>query len=164
MSTHEPGSARGPIFVIAGLAVVVISNAIMIGIAFSQPSIPATQDHWAESLEWEQELELRAHSHALGWKVREFARDGQALSLDIVDRQGQPLLGLRGSVTLRRADSVNDLSLALVEASEGRYRSEGAIPDAGLYELRVAVQDAKGERFAAQRWVELDALEPARAP
>jgi len=59
---------------------------------------------------------------------------------------------------------VNDLSLALVEASEGRYRSERAIPDVGLYELRVAVQDAKGERFAAQRWVELDALEPARAP
>ncbi|MFV8753570.1 FixH family protein [Nannocystaceae bacterium ST9] len=159
----ERGSWRGPIAVIAGLSGVVITNLIMIGIALSHPSLPASVDHWAESLAWEQELERRAHSRELGWSIAALAREGQALELTIVDAEQRPLAGLRGSVTLRRADRGDDHELSLVERGEGRYRGEPAIPSAGLYELTVALEDPSGEQFSARRWLDLAQLDVAEA-
>lgn len=165
MSTREAhendrADMGGPIAIVVGLGVVVIANVIMISLALSRPSIPATTDHWAESLVWEQELERRAHSRALGWSVRELARDRDALALSITDADHQPITGLSGSVTLRRADrGTDDHTLTLIEVHVGRYRSEQTIPDAGLYELSVALRDPAGDEFVDHRWLELDHLE-----
>lgn len=158
--SDAPRDLGGPIAIVVGLGVVVIANAIMISLALSRPSIPATTDHWAESLAWDRELERRAHSRALGWSVRELRRDQQALALSIVDAEQRPITGLHGSLTLRRADrGTDDHTLTLIEIDAGRYRSEQAIPDTGLYELAVALRDADGDEFAAHRWLELDSLD-----
>jgi nitrogen fixation protein FixH len=157
----ERAGRRGPIAVIAGLSGVVITNLIMIGIALSHPSLPASVDHWAESLAWEQELERRAHSRELGWSIAALAREGQALEITVVDAEQRPLAGLRGRVTLRRADRGDDLELTLVELGEGRYRGEPAIPSAGLYQLELALDDASGEHFTARRRLDLARLDDA---
>ncbi len=150
----------GPIAVVGGLTAVVISNAIMITIALSNPAVPATTDHWAESLDWERELDRRAHSRALGWSIAGLARADQALELRIVDAELRPIAGLQGSLTLRRADSnANDRTLALVELDGGRYRSDQPIPDSGLYELKVALHDDAGDEFTTQRWLEFGEVE-----
>lgn len=159
----DPRDRRGPIMIIAGLSGVVIANAIMIGIALSHPSVPETSDHWAESLEWDRELERRAHSRALGWSLATLERDHEAVALEVHDAQGHPLTGLHGTLTLRRADrGGDDRTLTLVELGEGRYRSVEAVPAAGLVELQVELGDAQGEQWAQQRWIELSTFEEPR--
>jgi nitrogen fixation protein FixH len=158
MSVSEPRShaPTAVIMVIIGLGVVVIANAIMISLALLHPSVPATNDHWAESLDWDRELERRAHSRELGWSIATIAREQQALELQVVDAEQRPLAGLRGQVTLRRADSnADDRTLTLIELDEGRYRSEPSLPDAGLYELSVTLHDAEGDEFVERRWLQL---------
>lgn len=163
-SSPDPRDRRGPIAIVFGLGCVIVANAIMIGIALTHPSIPATRDHWAESLAWDQELERRAHSRALGWTIATLERERDALALEVHDAQGRPLAGLQGSVTLRRADTgADDRTLALVEIGSGRYRSAESIPAAGLVELHVELHDAGGDAFGEQRWLELSSFEePSR--
>lgn len=149
--------------IVAGLAAVVIANAIMIGIALSHPSVPETRDHWAESLDWDRELERRAHSRALGWSLAALERDHDSVALEVRDAQGRPLAGLHGTLTLRRADRAgDDRTLELVELGEGRYRSRESVPDAGLVELSVELGDARGELWTQQRWLELATFEEPR--
>lgn len=156
----DPRDRRGPLMIIGGLAGVVIANAIMIGIALSHPSVPETHDHWAESLDWDRELERRAHSRALGWSLASLEREHDGVALEVHDAQGRPLAGLHGTLTLRRADRAgDDRTLTLVELGEGRYRSAETIPAAGLVELQVELGDAGGEQWAQQRWLELATFE-----
>lgn len=162
-SPSDPRDRRGPLMIVAGLSAVVVANAIMIGIALAHPSVPATSDHWAESLRWQDELERRAHSRALGWSLASLERDHEGVALEVHDAQGHPLAGLRGTLTLRRADTGSgDQTLELVEIGQGRYRSADTIPPSGLVELQVELHDGAGERWAAQRWVELSNFEERR--
>lgn len=150
-----------PIGIVTGLAVVVVANAIMIGIALSNPSTKASEDHWAEAMAWDQELERRAQSRALGWSLARLERDGEnRLVVRVIDREGAALLGLEGSLALQRSDSAaHDRELALVELGEGRYRSDAAVPAGGLFELRFELHDHSGATFVQRQRLELDALE-----
>ncbi len=148
-----------PVGIAVGLGCVGIANAIMISIALSNPSTPASADHWAESLAWDQELELRERSAALGWALTGVARlDGDRLAVALVDAQGRPLTGLRGSLSLERSDSAaHDVRLELRELGEGRYEASGA-PARGLVRLTLDVEDRQGRRFVTRQQLELDAL------
>jgi nitrogen fixation protein FixH len=161
--TEQRDRAWGwPLGIGIGLGLVGVANAIMISIALSHPSAPASTDHWAESLAWDRELELREHSAALGWSITTIAWRDQArdrLELRLVDGDGRPLVGLRGSVTLERSDSAeHDLRLELRELGEGRYLADGTPARAGLVRLTVDVEDRQGERFVARRQIELDGI------
>ncbi|PRP96597.1 hypothetical protein ENSA5_36730 [Enhygromyxa salina] len=158
-------SKAWPIGVVVGLGVVVVANAIMISIAVSNPSAPAAADHWTESLEWDQELDLRERSAALGWSVAQLGRspDGGSLGVDLIDAEGRALTGLSGTLTLERSDSAaHDRALALHEAPGGRYLTAGEIPARGLYEVTIDVHTAAGERFVTRQRAELRTL-PALA-
>ena len=50
--------------------IVAMANAWMISKAVSNPSVPASEDHWADNLAINEELEEREASAALGWRVR----------------------------------------------------------------------------------------------
>ncbi|MCA9696172.1 MAG: FixH family protein [Myxococcales bacterium] len=157
----EPASRNlaWPVGIVVGLGFVVVANAIMIGVAVSHPSAPAAGDHWAESLAWDQELELRERSAALGWSIAELGGDARGLTLRLLDDRGRPLTGLRGELRLERADSTShDARLSLIDLGEGRYRSEPA-PISGLVHVALDVQDPAGNRFVAQRSIEIDAQE-----
>jgi nitrogen fixation protein FixH len=152
-----------PIGIGVGLGAVAIANAIMISIALSHPSAPAAEDHWAESLAWDRELELRERSAALGWSVASLTRvDDRRLAVELIDAEGRPLAGLEGSVTLERSDSAaHDRSFALREAGEGRYLGLDELPSAGLYRLTFDLRASSGERFVTRQRVDLGALPQA---
>lgn len=151
-----------PVGIAVGLGCVGIANAIMISIALSHPSAPASADHWAESLAWDQELELRERSAALGWSIASIAwqdEDRDRVQLRLIDSAARPLLGLRGSVTLERSDTAaEDLRLELRELGEGRYVADGGTPTAGLVRLTLDVEDPRGERFVTRKQVALGEL------
>ena len=158
-------SRAWPIGVIVGLGAVVVTNMIMISIAISHPSAPASTDHWRESLDWDRELALREHSAALAWSVDGLGRssDGHTLAMDLLDADRQALRGLQGVVRLERSDSVaHDLELPLHEAGDGRYLALGELPARGLYRVTIDVHSATGERFVSHTRVELGDL-PALA-
>lgn len=145
-----------PIGIIVGLGAVVVANAVMITIAITHPSAPASDDHWAESLDWDRELAAREASAALGWSIvsMRVGADG-ALELEIVDASGQGVSGLHGTLTLARADTATqDRTLEWLEIGGGRYRSTGELPERGLFVATVDLQRASGERFVVQRRLE----------
>jgi len=154
-----------PVGIVVGLGAVIVANAIMITIAVSNPSMPAAQDHWAESLAWDRELELRERSAALGWSVAglgwtDAGREG--VGLDLVDREGRALTGLRGSVAIERADTLDqDVRVELRELGEGRYVVDApnqAIAQTGLVRLTLDVQAVTGERFVVRQALDLAAV------
>ncbi len=151
-----------PVGIVVGLGFVGVANAIMISIALSHPSAPAAEDHWAESLTWDRELELRERSAALGWSIETIGwRDEgrERVQLRVVDGDGRPLAGLRGNVTLQRSDTANrDVRLELLDLGDGRYLTDGAAAKAGLVRLTLDVEDPRGERFVSRRQITLDEL------
>lgn len=151
-----------PVGIVVGLGFVVVANAIMIGIALSHPSVPAAEDHWAESLDWDRELAQRERSAALGWSVVEIGASAElpgAVELRVVDREGRALTGLSGTLALERSDSDRfDRELKLVELGEGRYRSAEGVPQSGSFELELALRSPAGERFVTRSRVDLGAL------
>jgi nitrogen fixation protein FixH len=147
--------------VIGGLSAVVITNSIMVGIAISHPSTPASVDHWSESLAWDEELAVREHSAALGWSVAGLSRssDGRTLAVDVIDAKGHALPGLTGAVRLERSDSAaHDLEFELGDAGDGRYLALGELPTSGLYLVTIDVRGQGDERFVTHQRVALDAL------
>jgi nitrogen fixation protein FixH len=168
MNPEQPRTAtpsrRGlawPIGIAVGLGAVVIANAIMITIALSNPSAPAAKDHWAESLRWEQELEQRQRSAALGWSIASLAwrePGHERIELRLIDRDGAPLVGLRGTLTLQRSDTAAyDVELDLVELGEGRYLADGEPNTSGLVRLTLTVE-RDTQRYVSQQQIELGAL------
>lgn len=148
-----------PVGIVVGLGTVAIANAIMISIAISHPSAPASTDHWAESLAWDQELALREHSLALGWSLAAIGWHGQDLELRLIDAQGQALTGLHGTITLQRSDTADrDLRVELLELERGRYLAAGATDHSGLVRLTLDVMSPSGERFVARQQLDLGAL------
>jgi nitrogen fixation protein FixH len=147
-----------PVGIAVGLGFVVIANAIMITIALTHPSAPASADHWAESLAWDEELALRERSAALGWSLAAIGWRDESLELRLLDAQGRALTGLSGTVTLERSDTADhDLRLELRELGEGRYVADGAA-QAGLVRLTLAVVDASDQRFVTRQQLELGEL------
>lgn len=167
MTDHETTDKRAlgwPIGIVVGLTSVVVANAIMISIALSHPSAPASADHWAESLSWDRELEQRAKSRELGWSLGALERDPEGrLLISVVDRRGEGLVGLTGAVALQRSDSTaHDQTLSLVELGEGRYRSRERAPNQGLYELELelhrSADASRPETFVHRQRLAFDEL------
>lgn len=155
----EPRAWGWPVGIATGLGLVVVANAIMITIAISHPSAPASADHWAESLAWDRELELRQRSAALGWSIAAIGWADQSLQLQLVDVDGRPLVGLRGSVTLERADTAaHDVRLDLRELGSGVYVVDDVPIATGLVRSTLDVEDRHGRRFVTRRPLELGAL------
>lgn len=164
-SSKPRHSGRGwPTGIAIGLGAVVVANAVMISIALRHPSVPASKDHWSESLAWDQELARREASAALGWSVAKIERSGegaQHLEFSVVDRQGQPVLGLRGQMRLERSDSADhDANLELSELGSGRYRSEAGVPSTGLYRATLLLDGRHGEHFELTRQLALGDVAP----
>lgn len=159
MTEKTPRAWAWPVGIAVGLGGVGIANAIMISIALTHPSAPASTDHWAESLAWDQELALRERSVALGWSIAAIGWRDESLELRLVDAQGRELAGLRGAITLERSDTTaHDLRVELRELGEGRYRADGTAAQTGLVRLTLDVENPSGERFVTRQQLELGTL------
>lgn len=157
--TEQHRAWAWPVGIAVGLGLVGVANAIMISIAISHPSAPASVDHWAESLAWDRELALRERSVALGWSIAAIGWSGESLELRLIDGEGRSLPGLRGTVTLERSDTVDtDLRIELRERGEGRYLADKAAAQTGLVRLTLDVSNAAGDRFVTRQQLDLGTL------
>ncbi|MCA9705396.1 MAG: FixH family protein [Myxococcales bacterium] len=130
-----------------GLGVVVVANAVMIHLATSHPSAPASSDHYGDSLRWSEIQAERGRARALGWQVAlepcaRLGGDGCELRVTVRDRAGGPVPGLRGHVSARRADDPALDREAEVHAAEraGEYRGRLALARPGLYTVSIRLE------------------------
>lgn len=151
-SSHQRRSSFWPWGVTLGLASVVTVNLSMVYIAVQNPSVPETKDHWAESLAFNEEVELRQESLDHGWVLELSncsalnAKQECTLELRVVDRRGQAVIGLQGSLLLRRGDQqAADREVELRPHGEG-YRASFVPGPPGRYTARVLAK--RGD----QRW------------
>lgn len=130
-----------------GLGIVVAVNAFMIHIALSHPSVPASQDHYGESLHWDEVQAERGRAAALGWQVElqpcaSLGPDGCPLSLHVRDAQGAAVAGLHGEIRAERADDPTlDRTAAVTAGAEaGAYQGHLALGRPGLYTLSMRLE------------------------
>ncbi|MEX1362847.1 MAG: FixH family protein [Nannocystaceae bacterium] len=136
-----------------GLGIVVLANAIMIHLAVSNPSVPASADHYGESLRWDEVQAERTRAQQLGWQVRlqpcelrpqlvdAAGPRGCALRLSVRDAQGAPVRGLSGEVTAQRSDDATlDREVAVREAEAGEYQGTLALAQPGLYTFAIRLE------------------------
>lgn len=135
-----------------GLASVVTVNLSMVYIAVQNPSIPETDDHWAESLAFNEQVALRRESLEHGWILELSncstldANEECTLELRVIDRQGQAVRGLQGRLLLRRGDQqAADREVELQAHSQG-YRATFPPGPPGHYTARVLA------KRGAQQW------------
>lgn len=130
-----------------GLGAVVVANAIMIHIAVSHPSAPASRDHYGESQHWDEVQAERGRARALGWQVElepcaSLDTEGCALALRVRDAAGAPVAGLRGMIRAQRADdSALDREAELAARGDaGDYAGQLALARPGLYTLSIRLE------------------------
>lgn len=142
-----PRQSPWPWGIATGLGVVVAANALMIHIALSHPSAPASPDHYGEGLRWNEIQAERSRAQALGWRVElePCAGLGQAgcpLVLRVRDAAGAPVVGLRGGVTAERADDPALDRQASIAPGErpGEYLALLPLARPGLYALALRLE------------------------
>lgn len=147
-----------------GLGVVVAVNALMIHIALSHPSAPASRDHYGESLHWDAVQAERGRSQALGWRVEVepcagLSTEGCPLVLRVRDGVGAAVTGLHGTITAQRADDPGLDRAAEVIASDeaGGYRARLPLAQPGLYALSIRLEGGPAP------WVDARSIHVARA-
>jgi nitrogen fixation protein FixH len=130
-----------------GLGVVVAVNALMIHIAISHPSAPASRDHYGESQRWDEVQAARGRSRALGWRVElepcaSLGADGCPLVLRVRDAAGLPVAGLHGTIVAQRADdpALDREAEVVARAELGGYEARLALARPGLYALSIRLE------------------------
>jgi nitrogen fixation protein FixH len=132
----------------AGLGVVVAVNALMLHIAISNPSAPASRDHYGDSLRWNEVQAERGRARALGWRVEVqpcaalLQAEGCPLVLRVRDAADRPVAGLHGTIVAQRADDPALDREAEVTASPGVGDYVARLPLArpGLYTLSIRLE------------------------
>lgn len=112
--------------------------------------------------------QLAAHAQAeRHWQVGATAGrtgdDAVEVVVAVRDKDGHPVAGLGGEVTLRRpSNAALDRRIALTETEPGRYA--GTTPEAagGIYDLVLALDDAGGVKFRSVNRIVVAA--PASTP
>lgn len=158
-----------------GLGLVVAVNAWMVHLAISHPSVPASADHYAESIRWDEIQAERARAQALGWRVelrpcprlrdREQDREhdhehGCTIRLQVRDTAGAPVIGLHGHVRAQRADDAALDREAPVYAggSAGDYEASLSLARPGLYTVSIRLEGSDAP------WVDERSVEIRGAP
>lgn len=95
-------------------------------------------DYYVQSVEWDERESVRQASRALGWTLDvSFDRHDEG-QVRVTDGQAQPVVGLDGSVRLRRpqlADDVTVAALVPVDGEPGLYRFEHPPAAPGFWDL-----------------------------
>ena len=141
-----------PWLFVAGFAVVIAVNGIMVWLAIGSFSGLYTPQPRQRSLHYNEIIARQADRDALGWRldVRWLAQDDR-LEIALVDAQGRPLGDARLHAELvRPAEKRPPLAVDLVAVDIGRYAATVALPARGNWDLDVVV-DHDGQRFAQTR-------------
>ncbi len=172
MTTQKPGPTRAsradaersarhlPWIIAAGLTTVVVLNLFLVYIAVNNPATRIEGDTYEASLRWDEVVAEQEASRALGWRVdivtcrqRGLDEEGRcAIELEVFDRDGQPVDGLEGTLSLERADDTTlDRDGTFTRTGEGQYEAKVELGRAGLYQMEIRLEGEAGT------WVSQDA-------
>ncbi len=129
------------IFVIAMLIVVAV-NGWLAYVATTSFSGLDTEHAYSQGLVYNDALADAAKSAALGWQV-EARLDRRSLRVDLRDRDGRPLAGLRLIAYLTRPATTafdRQAELAPLPGFDGRYTSAIDLPTGGAWDLRLVAR------------------------
>ena len=152
---RQPGWYIPWIFV-AGFAIVIAVNGIMLHFAFSSWTGVQTEQHFLKGLKYNQDLAGARAQAERGWKVTtEFTgTDPQKgiLALTLTDKDGNLLKDAEVKVAFIRPTSEgHDLRMDLPYLGEGRFAAPVALPLAGQWDLRVEIHHSTGDYQDEQR-------------
>ena len=149
-----------------GLVITLLLSSVVwwVGMLFVAKSGGGPQivdDYYQKSVDWEETEALRQAAKNSGWDVELdwSVGGGERLGLYVVDRHGEPVDGLDGSVELyrpERAGAVDTGSLESVDGQPGRYVVDVAATRAGLWDIIIAAKrHQKAYRFELRQEVSL---------
>ena len=133
--------ARGwwyPWIFVAGMAVVIVVNGVMVFFALGTWTGLETEGHYRKGLAYNENLAAARAQQERGWQVDlEFSPDG-AVGVSFRDRDGVPLEDLAVQVlAVRPSHEGHDVAGDLIHVGAGRYRGRLEIPLPGQWDLRV---------------------------
>lgn len=124
-SPRAPGRRRSPwpYAIIAALGFVIAVQAALLTIASGNRPVLESESAYADALEYDTIVEARRAASALGWQVHvELSRD--RVQYRLRDAAGQPVSGLTGTLSLKRADTDRgDAESPFSEVAPGVYQA-----------------------------------------
>lgn len=158
----EAGPARRgrwiPWIFVAGFALVILVNGVMIYIALASFTGLQTEEHYQRGLEYNQVLEAERTQEALGWTVDVNAEDTGdrriLLSIRAADATGSPLNGADVKARLvRPVQSGHDMDVILSARGHGRYAADVELPLRGQWDILAQITHPSGSYTKATRIV-----------
>lgn len=135
--------------VVAFFALVVGVDAGFLVMAYRTHPGQVAARPYESGLIYNAELQRLRAQDALGWRAGVEARVN-GLEVLMLDRDGQPLPGLKISVTLQRpATEQGRAEVALKERAPGQYSADK--PLSGAWDVRIEAVDGANRRFIAER-------------
>jgi nitrogen fixation protein FixH len=146
---RSPGFSIVPWLFVAGFAIVIAVNGIMIWLAIASFS-GLYSDHARErGVNYNQVMAEQQSRDALGWSVvPSWQADRGVLGLKVSDAGGQPLAGAVASIELvRPAERRAPIDVALADLGDGRFAGHVVLPERGNWDADIVIE-AGGRRFA----------------
>lgn len=147
-----------PWSIVAGFAVVILVNGIMIYIAVASFTGLQTEEHYKRGLEYNRVLEADRAQEALGWTVgmdvEQIGERRVHVSLQASDSQGNPLNGANVNARLvRPVQAGHDMDVSLVAAGNGTYETDVELPLQGQWDILAQITHRSGSYRTAKRIV-----------
>lgn len=155
MARTRPAGWWYPWIFVAGMAVVVAVNAVMIAYAIGTFPGLSTEDAYRKGLAYNQTIAASRAQDERRWRAEVgFAEQGFAgshagdLTVTLIDDDGRPLRGLAVSATLiRPVHSGGNVVVSLDERGSGTYTAAVVLPLPGQWDAWIR---ARGEGFEFQ--------------
>lgn len=143
-----------PVAVITILGLTVAANVWLIRVASADPSFAIEENYYQRGVRWDEELAQRARNRALGWKIEttllpiEPGR-GAEVRIALHDSALAPIENASVNVKAMHVGRAHSPAVVtLLASAPGQYGARVPLERAGLWELRIEVQQGT-ERFTA---------------
>jgi nitrogen fixation protein FixH len=144
-----------PLWVVAGLGLVVVVNAGMIYAALSTFPGQAGEEDFALSNHYDAVLDREQREAALGWSVVAVTDAAGRPEVTLTDRNGAPLNGASVAASAERPlGAPEQQALAFREATPGHYVASAALPISGQWELTLSASFGGHDIAATRRVIE----------
>lgn len=127
-----------------GLGVVVVVNLYVVYLSRQNAPTLTQQDYYQAGLRYEQTLDAKRASAALGWQPEvsvcpEGTVDGVCeVAYRLKGAQGEPIVGFAGALTAYRADdATQDVNVDFEEMGQGLYIAKMPVANAAYWHVNV---------------------------
>jgi nitrogen fixation protein FixH len=152
LAARSPRSSIIPWLFVAGFAIVIAVNGVMIWLALSSFSGLYSDHARDRGLHYNQVVAEQQQRDALGWTVRiDWQAGNHRLQIALSDAAGKPLSDATVSVELiRPAERRAPLGVVVTNLGDGRYGGTVELPARGNWDADIVVE-ARGKEYAVTK-------------